>query len=467
MQKLNLTDTSWLLVESRETPMHIGTLSIFSLPKDAPDEFVQNTVAHLRDTRTFAPPWSLKLASGAIDKAIPNWVEDPHIDMDYHFRHSALPKPGGERELGVLISRLHSHQLDLNRPLWEVHLIEGLEGNRMALYTKMHHSMIDGGSGVRLLCRIYSSDPSARSMLPPWSVPPPASKDRAEVSEMAPLRALLSQVRSGGRTSAALIKALGRMIEGSRSQESSLKVPFSAPSSALNTRIKGGARRFATQQYELAHIKSLAKAADCTLNDIVLYLCGTAIRRFLGESYLSANAPLTAGIPVDVRPADGDQNMGNALSLMIASLGTDVADPLERLAAIKASTKEAKEHLQAMPRTALTQYMMMIMAPYMLQMMTGIGARTRPVFNIIISNVPGPRETLYFNGAKLEALYPVSLLAHGGALNITCLSYASTLNFGFTGCRDSLPHMQRLAVYTGDALAELTELLRPATPDRA
>jgi hypothetical protein len=148
---------------------------------------------------------------------------------------------------------------------------------------------------------------------------------------------------------------------------------------------------------------------------------------------------------------------------MIASLATDVDDPLERLAAIKASTTESKELLQSLPRSAMTQYMMMIMAPYMMQMMTGLGTSTRPVFNIIISNVAGPREPLYFNGARLAALYPVSLVTHGAALNITCLSYAGTLNFGFTGCRDSLPHMQRLAVYTGEALAELTALLRPAT----
>jgi WS/DGAT/MGAT family acyltransferase len=463
MKRLNIIDTSWLFVESRTTPMHIGTLSIFTLPEGAPDDFVQRIVALLRDTRTFAPPWSLKLNDGAFTTAMPGWVEDPNIDMDYHFRHSALPKPGGERELGVLISRLHSHQLDLKRPPWEVHLIEGLEGDRMALYTKMHHSMVDGGSGARLLSRIYSADPNARDMLPPWSVPPPPRAPRAAASRPSPLRAAFEQLRDGGKNGVALLKALGRWVESARDDSSSLKVPFAAPHSAINSKIKGGARRFATQQYALAEVKALAKAADCTLNDIVLYLCGTALRRFLGESDLLTDAPLTAGIPVDVRPADDDGEMGNALSFMIASLATDVDDPLERLAAIKASTTESKELLQSLPRSAMTQYMMMIMAPYMMQMMTGLGTSTRPVFNIIISNVAGPREPLYFNGARLAALYPVSLVTHGAALNITCLSYAGTLNFGFTGCRDSLPHMQRLAVYTGEALAELTALLRPAT----
>lgn len=459
MKLLNLVDTSWLVVESRTTPMHIGTLSIFALPEGAHDDFVQQTVAFLRDTRTFAPPWNLKLNAGALITAIPRWVEDENIDMDYHFRHSALPKPGGERELGVLVSRLHSHQLDLNRPPWEVHLIEGLAGNRMALYTKMHHSIVDGGSGVRLLSRMYSTDPGARQMQPPWSIPP-SRQARPPTAKVLP-RALFEMARNGGKNGAALFGALRRWLESSRDEGSSLKVPFAAPHSALNSRIKGGARRFATQQYDLAEVKALAKAADCTLNDIVLYLCGTALRRFLKESDRLTDAPLTAGIPVDVRPAD-DEGMGNALSFMIASLGTDVADPLARLEAIKASTREGKELLQSLPRSALTQYMMMIMAPYMVQMMTGIGASTRPVFNIIISNVAGPRQPLYFNGARLTALYPVSLVTHGAALNITCLSYADTLNFGFTGCRDSLPHMQRLAVYTGEALVELAAALRTA-----
>ncbi|MGH8458076.1 MAG: WS/DGAT domain-containing protein, partial [Nevskiales bacterium] len=208
----------------------------------------------------------------------------------------------------------------------------------------------------------------------------------------------------------------------------------------------------------LAQIKSLAKAADCSLNDIVLYLCATAMRRFLKEANQLPDQSLTAGIPVNVRPAD-DQSSGTAISFIMANLATDVADPLKRLETIKASTVRAKEHLQQLPKSALTQYTMVVMAPYILQLISGLGGRMRPVFNITISNVPGPSEPLYYNGARLEAMYPVSLIAHGGALNITCLSYAGTLNFGFTGCRDTLPHMQRLAVYTGEALEELDKLL--------
>ena len=463
MKKLSPMDASWLYVESRATPMQVGNLSIFSLPEDAGEEFVQELVERARNSTIVVAPWNLKLRGGNLGRAMPKWVEENDIDMEYHFRHSALPKPGGERELGRLISRLHSTQLDFNRPPWEAHLIEGLEGNRVALYCKMHHSLIDGVSGARLMERVYSTDPKRRDMPAPWSTGnpprPPRSADTS-LENTSPFEALRDVLRQQGSTTAALVKGLAGLVRKGRRASDPLIAPFQAPKSLLNGRIKGGARRFATQQYDLEQMKALAKAADCSLNDLVLYICSSSIRRFLKEANALPGKPLTAGIPVNVRPAD-DQGTGNAISFIMANLGTDIADPLKRLEAIKQSTARAKEHLQSLPRAAMQQYTLVVMAPYILQLLTGAGGRARPVFNITISNVPGPREALYFNGARLEAMYPVSLIAHGGALNITCLSYAGTLNFGFTGCRDTLPHMQRLAVYTGEALEEIGKLLAP------
>ncbi len=461
MKKLTPMDASWLYVESRETPMQVGNLSIFSLPEDAGEDFVQQLVERARASTTVVAPWNLKLRGGNLGRALPKWVEDNDIDMEYHFRHSALPRPGGERELGRLISRLHSTQMDFKRPLWEAHLIEGLEGNRVALYTKMHHSLIDGVSGARLMERVYSTDPDRRDMPAPWSVgnPPPRPRGSAPtLANTSPLQGVLEGLRSQGNNSAALLRGLTGLVRKGRRSDDPFVAPFQAPKSILNGRIKGGARRFATQQYDLAQMKKLAQAADCSLNDIVLYICSTSLRRFLKEAQALPSRPLTSGIPVNVRPAD-DQGTGNAISFIMANLATDIADPLKRLAALKDSTARAKDHLQSLPKAAMQQYTLVVMAPYILQLLTGVGGRARPVFNITISNVPGPKEPLYFNGARLEAMYPVSLIAHGGALNITCLSYAGTLNFGFTGCRDSLPHMQRLAVYTGEALEEISGLL--------
>ena len=247
------------------------------------------------------------------------------------------------------------------------------------------------------------------------------------------------------------------MLQAAFDKDDPLGAPFKAPKSILNGRITGQ-RRFATQAYSMARIKAVARAADCTLNDIVLGICSTALRRFLLESGDLPEQSLTAGIPVSVRPKD-DTEQGNAISFIIAALGTDIEDPLERLAVISASTRVAKEHLQSLPKDAIETYTLLVMGPYMAQLLSGLGGRTRPVFNITISNVPGPQQTLYVRGARMVEHYPVSLISHGQALNITCHSYADTLNFGFLGCRDTLPHMQRIAVYTGEALEELEAAL--------
>lgn len=464
MKRLGTLDASWLAVESEDTPMHVGTLQIFSLPEGAPETFLRDMVTRMKEAGDIASPWGYKLAwSGFLGRLVaPYWVEDKKIDLDYHVRHSALPRPGGERELGILVSRLHSNPLDFSRPLWECHVIEGLENNRFALYTKMHHSMIDGISGVRLMQRVLTTDPDRRDMPPPWSVRPQrrrGSKTDKEASIPAAVSQAMDALKLQADMAPRLWQAGNRLVHSVRHPEDGLTAPFTGPVSILNHRVTPQ-RRFATQHYQLDRLKALAHASGGSLNDIVLYLCGTALRRFLVEQNNLPDIPLTAGIPVNIRPSD-DEGTGTQISFMIASLATDEPDPLTRLQDIKTSTRRAKEHLQKLPRSALTQYTMLLMSPYILQLMSGLGGRMRPVFNVTISNVPGPGQTLYYEGARLEAMYPVSLIAHGGALNITCLSYAGSLNFGYTGCRDTLPSMQKLAVYTGEALEEIESLVLP------
>ncbi|MDO9454032.1 MAG: wax ester/triacylglycerol synthase family O-acyltransferase [Stagnimonas sp.] len=449
--KLNPLDAAWLMVESTDTPMHVGSLTIFSLPPDAPQSFLKDLVAQLREHRHFAPPFSLKLASAKLKAVLPAWVEDHKVDLDYHLRHSALPLPGGERELGVLISRLHSHPLDFNRPLWELHVIEGLENNRFALYVKMHHSQVDGVGGMKMLERMLSPDPKAGELLPPWSI----GRGTGDTPKRkGPRLTLQEQLKAQAATLPGVIKALGEVVANTFNQHDQANAaPFVAPRSILNRKI-GGQRRFATQFYELARIKAVAKAANATVNDIFLELCAGALRRYLDDIQALPNQPLTAGVPVSIRPAD-DTDSGNAISFIIANLNTQIGDPLKRLKGIKESITIAKDKLQAMPKAGLANYTMVFMAPYILSMLLGLGGRTKPMFNITISNVPGPSQTLYFNGAKLEQMYPISLLSHGQALNITVVSYAGQFNVGFTGCRDTLPHMQRLATYMAEELEAL------------
>ena len=213
-------------------------------------------------------------------------------------------------------------------------------------------------------------------------------------------------------------------------------------------------RRFATQSLALARLRALARAAGGTLNDVVLALSAASLRTYLLEQGALPAAPLVAMVPVAIRAKD-ELGGGNAVGAILATLATDVADPAERLARIVASTARAKAQLQGMSKAAILQYSALITAPTMLQVIPGAAGHLRPPFNIVISNVPGPDRPLYFRGARLEAWYPMSIPIHGQALNITCTSYAGQVCFGFTGCRDTVPHLQRLAVYCGEALSEL------------
>jgi WS/DGAT/MGAT family acyltransferase len=478
MTLMNPLEAAWLYVDTVETPMHVASLQIYTPPAGAPQDFVGRMLADFRATPTCARPWNQKLAGWWFDRLFPTWTTEEHIDLDYHVRHSALPRPGGERELGILVSRLHSHPLDLSRPPWECHFIEGLAGGRFAIYAKMHHSLIDGVSGMRLLQRKLSRDPNERFMLAPWAAEagepdaPPSAVDRAAAppSSVSMDEAATDWVGTLGEKVGVLGEvgaALLRLVSASVHEDDLLTAPLTCPWSIINGRVTAQ-RRFATSSIALHEVKALARDSGATVNDVLLAVCSGALRRFLLESDALPDAPLTAGLPVDVRPA-GDQETGTAISFICANLATTEDDPVHRLALIKASTQRAKAHLQQLPRAAMTPYTLLFMAPHVLQLLSGLGGRLRPVFNVTISNVPGPDHALYLNGATLEAMYPVSLLTHGQALNITCLSYAGRLNFGFTGCRDTLPHMQRLAVYAREAFAELREgfLPRPAEPEVA
>jgi len=466
--RLNPLDTAWLFTESRATPNHVGGLLQFRLPKAAPKDFLRLMMADFRSHRQFKAPWNRRLKIAFNKNPLPAWIEDEDIDLEYHVRHAALPWPGGERELGELVGRLHSAPIDLARPPWECTIIEGLDDDRFALFVKMHHSLIDGISGMKLLQGAMSFDLTKSLNLPPFWAPSPALLPVARKAEAAPTvasatAAVIEGLSLQAKTLPQLAAAFGKILLRIGDPSDGLAVPFDAPRSVLNGRVREK-RRFSTQQFSMARLRALAAAAGCTLNDVVLAVCGGALRRFLLQSGNLPEQSLTAGIPVSVRPKD-DEGTGNAISFIVATLGTHIDDPVARLHAIMASVRHAKAHVQGLPRQAMLQYTMLLMAPTILTLLTGIGGRTPPMFNITISNVPGPDKPLYFRGAELLSIYPASIVTHGQALNITCESYAGQMNFGFTACHSSVPSTQKLAVYTLEALVELESvLLAPALP---
>jgi WS/DGAT/MGAT family acyltransferase len=352
--------------------------------------------------------------------------------------------------LGILVSRLHSHSLDFHRPPWEAHFIEGLEGGRFALYFKVHHALIDGYTGIQLVSRSLSR--SATELETPmfFTREPPAPAPRGDKPAAPTLEALLQLLREQLGTTRNIAGALTRTL---KSRNRSLVAPMQAPKSILNQKISRN-RRFATQQFPVQRLKDVAQHFGGTLNDMVMALCAGALRRLLMEQDALPERPLTAMIPVNIRPK-GDPGGGNAVGAILGSLATDVEDPAERIKAIIASTREAKAQLQGMSKAGIMQYSALLMAPMMLSQIPGAVGRVRPAFNLVISNVPGPTKPLYFRGFHMDAYYPMSIPFHGYGLNITVVSYVDQLDFGFIGCRDGLPHLQRLAVYSREALEEL------------
>jgi diacylglycerol O-acyltransferase len=457
---LKINDAAWLFAESQRTPMHVGILATFSLPDDADECYLEDLINEWRRVRTFAPPFNYLLQG----PGLPRWRElpDHQIDIDYHLRHSAVPSPGGERALGVLVSRLHSQRLDRRYPLWECHVIEGVEPGKWSLYVKVHHSQIDGVGGLRLARRMFSVDPTNRDMLPPWAIgtsgPDQSGVDRPAGNALATVARRIDPL-AGARSAASVAKSLTKTFTESVTGlgGSGRAVPFRAPRSVLNNRINAP-RRFATQSYEMDRLTAVAKAAGGSLNDVFLAICGGALRRYLTELGELPQQSLTANVPVSVR-AEGVVGVGNAISFLYAALGTDIADPVERVKVIRESTQRAKARLPHAGGPMMDAYTSVLMGPFLAPAVLGVGGYGPPDANLVISNVPGLREARYFNGSRLEAYYPLSLLFHGQALNITGVSSAGTFCIGYTGCRDTLPHLQRVAVYSGEALEELEAAL--------
>jgi WS/DGAT/MGAT family acyltransferase len=451
-------DAAWFYVEKPNAPAHFAPLMILSKPAGAPATFIRDFVEQWRGARSFAPPFNYRLRQGRV----PAWdiLPDEEIDLDYHLRHSALPAPGGERELGVLVSRLHSHRLDRRRPLWECHVIEGLENDRFAVYIKLHHGQLDGVGAARLMARVFTQDPEVRGQMPPWSVgmqskrrPVGYEPGHARPRPGAGIGATLSSMPE-------VLKALGGMARDAYSgRRPEVAAPFLAPMAILNRRISGQ-RRFATQRYELARLKRIAKAAEVTINDVFLAISSAGLRRYLSELDALPKKSLVGQVPVNVRP-EGDSSVGNSLAFIYARLPTDIEDPIECLAAVRDSVAAGKARHQALPAAGVSPFTMLLLGPYMTQLIFGLGGRVHPAANLVISNVPGPRERLYFNGARVEQVFGPSVLFHGQALNITMTSYVDEVNISYTGCRDSLPHLQKLAVYTGEALDQIEALLIP------
>ncbi|MGE5181878.1 MAG: WS/DGAT/MGAT family O-acyltransferase [Acidobacteriota bacterium] len=451
MKPLSPTDAMFLWLEGRRQPMHVGGLQLYTPPEGAGDDFVMKLVESWREHPHARPPFDER-AKFKIGHWF--WEEDTEFELDYHFRHSALPRPGRIRELLSLVSRLHGTLMDRTRPLWECNVIEGLADGRVALYVKIHHAMMDGVAAMKLLSRTLSPDQATQAP-PLWARErPPRTPREHEPEEHHP--GLLERALA---KTAEIVPGLGsglRELVRQPEPESVEAQPFHAPPTMFNVRISGS-RRFAAQSYDLAKVKAIGRAAGATVNDVTLALCAGAMRRYLEMHDALPDRPLIAMVPVSVRSADVPDG-GNQVAIMLANLATHVADPVERLHAIVESTRIAKDRLSKMSRLERVAHAAAMSAPMGPSMVTGY-AKRRPIYNVVISNVPGPSETLYLDGMRLDETYPVSIPVEYLALNITITSYAGRLGFGYIACRRSVPALQRMLDHTDESLQELEQAL--------
>ncbi len=452
------TSAGFLYAENRQMPMHVGGLQLFEKPEDAGRDYTRKLYEHFSKQDDIAPLFLKRPTRGITTAGQWVWTEDDNFDLEYHFRHSALPKPGRIRELLDLCSRLHSTRLARERPLWEAHLIEGLRDGRVALYTKLHHSLVDGIAAMRLMQNVMTTDPDERDMPPLWAARPDAkkarSRDEAEGNVAAvpldALRSALGVTADAAGLPGALIKTLK---SGLKNETSALSLY--APRTMFNTTITGS-RRFAAEGWPIERLRAIGKATDTTLNDVVLAMCSGAIRTYLTDHSSLPDSTLVSMVPVGLHAKDAKgTDGGNAVGAVMVKLGTDLDDPADRLSSIHQSMKTGKEALGSMSQLQIMAMSALGMAPSLVIPMLRLQGIMRPPFNLIISNVPGPKETQYLNGARMTGSYPLSIPINGMALNITCNSYAGDMDFGLTGCRRSVPHLQRLLTHLDDELGAL------------
>jgi WS/DGAT/MGAT family acyltransferase len=474
MQQLTGLDAAFLALETTNSTGHVGGVCILD-PAGAPAPLTLARLTQvLGDRLPLVPVLRRKLLNVPLGLDQPYWVDDPDFDIEYHIRQIALPRPGSEAQLTEQVARLHARPLDRSRPLWEIYLITGLSRRRAAVYTKIHHSAIDGASGAELLTILLDLTPDGRDV--PASTPftPARPPGRGALAVMAAAKLAWRPVQAVRLTNEVvrvlptLAPALGTLVGGmlglNRGDGEVIPTtPGRAPATPFNRPITPH-RRLALRSVDLDSVKTVKNAFGVSVNDVVMAMCAGALRRWLADHNALPDLPLIAMIPVSVRDPAGKGAMGNKVSAMLATLPTNVSDPGERVQIVHAATQTAKAQQAVIPQGLVDQ--VSDFAPPALTaraarvvFATGVLHRLPP-FNLCISNVPGPNVPVYLCGAKLLAHYPVSVITDGQGLNITLVGYLGRLHFGLVSCRELVPDIDVLADYLVD---ELDLLLKAAS----
>jgi diacylglycerol O-acyltransferase len=486
MRQLTSLDAQFLAMETPRVYGHVGGFAVHD-PTTAPGAaLTREDICRLVGERIhLLPPFRWKLVHVPLGLDHPYWIDDPDFDLDFHIRETAVPPPGGARQLGEQIARITARPLDRSRPLWELYLVHGLEGGKVGILTKIHHAAVDGMSGAEILSILLDASPDGREVPPPDAEAerpesPPSQLEMLARGLLAVPRQPLRMIRAlpgtapglddipvvrsipgvggAGRLAFRAQLSLGRGThDGGVLERSAIR----APRTRFNTRISPH-RRFAFGSLSLDKVKAVKNELQIKVNDVVLAVCTTALREWLLERDELPRDPLVAMVPVSIRGEEERGSFGNRVSTMIVPLPTNEADPRTRLMMLHDAMRVAKERHSALPANLMqdaTQFIppaLMSRASRVVAELTNVAP---PSLNLVISNVPGPRDSLYLAGAELVANYPVSVIMDGVGLNITVLSYRDHLDFGVVADREQIDDAWPLMRKLSEALDEIEDAI--------
>ncbi|GAA4226058.1 wax ester/triacylglycerol synthase family O-acyltransferase [Streptosporangium album] len=475
MRQLSAVDTQFLNFETSTNVANIGGLAILAGRLTRAD-----LLSLLARRLHLAPLLRRRLVSVPFGLDHPYWTGEGRIDLDYHVREIALPDPGTDEQLGAQVARLHARLLDRRRPLWEMYLVHGLAGDRTALYMKVHHAAIDGITGADVLAALLDTSPEPVEVA---MAPEEEPEERIDTEEMI-VRGVANVVLNPANMVRFLVNAVPHLDEipvlsqlpgaglvSRVTRDLAHRLSGGAPVPALprmavpRTPFSGritGHRRFAFVALPLEDVKQVKNAFGVTVNDVVMTVCAAALRQWLLKHDALPDQPLVAGVPFSLRTPD-DEDEGNQVTMMITALATQVADPVERLFAVRDAMELIKDRSSLAPARWIQE-----VSDMMPSALTGLAARaafnllagTAGPINVVISNIPGPQLPLYVSGVRLLAYHPVSVISDvSGGLNITAFSYDGSLDVGVIACREMIPDVWIVTDYLRDALSELKLLI--------
>ena len=452
--RLSAVDASFLHSEGPNTHMHVGAVTIFDGPPPSYEEFT----THIRSRLHLVPRYRQKLAVPPLETGRPLWVDDPDFNLDYHVRHTALPSPGAEDQLRALAARVHSQQLDRNKPLWEFWLVQGLEHGRFALLTKAHHALVDGISGVDLATVLLDLTPTPPPVVhegEPWSPQPEPTAAQMAVRGIRGMVKLPFALAE--RAAEAALKPQDTLATAREAMEGLGEIAWAgmnpAPETPLNVPI-GPHRRLVFVRNELADFKRIKDAFGASVNDVVLAVVAGALQKWLrSRGVRTEGLELRALVPVSIRAQDERHQLGNRIAAMRGPLPVYVEDPVARLRVVKQAMEGLKESKQAVGAEVLTR-LEQFAPPTVLAQAVRLNFSTR-LFNLIVTNVPGPQFPLYLLGRELQDLFPIAFLPKDHALAVAIMSYDGGIDFGLLGDYDAVPDLDMVGEAIEASLAEL------------